>query len=81
MGVLQPIAVLPFTKEDVPDELSLENLAAILKGELVYGVNEFGNPLAVGVFVTNEFHRSVDEQVKLDEASKAIRNGQDDNVN
>ena len=58
---IPPLAVIPFTDEGNAQISSLHEFANASNSNLIYAQDEFGNNLAVGVFVTEEFAQNVTE--------------------
>ena len=56
---LQPLAVVQLDESTTNESSSLEKLATDSNSEMVYACDEFGNPIAVGVFVTESFSNLV----------------------
>ena len=67
---LEPLAVLPI--DDGQQQVSaLETFAAVSKSEMVYGFDNLGKKIPLGVILSNTFQRSVidDKTLEQDKAS------------
>ena len=54
--ILAPFAVIPLETPNAEASASIQDYAEASNSNLVYAQDEFGNNIAVGVFVTEEFH-------------------------
>ena len=53
--IIAPLAVIPLQQECISEISSLQQFADASNSNLIYAQDEFGNNLAVGVFVTEQF--------------------------
>ena len=74
--ILKPLAVIPLNEASKSDLTCLQQFAQASNSEMVYACDEFGNNLAVGLFVTTAFEdeKCKGEKVKHEdiEESKGI---------
>ena len=65
--VLQPLAVIPIEQPDPAHSGDLQSFANQVNAPLVYACDEFGNQIAVGVFVTDSFGQIQDKKAEFGE--------------